>query len=179
MVLFPIGIIAAPTSQYHKQLYETLEKIIPKERWRAPGTSSDHNCSLCPGHPIFVYPNLETNNSGSIPVINNDGRVSEFIKNNKETFFSLVEEACEIFEKAGVCHLDIRLTNIYYFVDNGNNIKIKVIDWDYSNLLNHKIESGFEELCRNSSIFPDSFLIANREWHQLMLKNLKIALNSY
>ena len=56
-------------------------------------------------------------------------------------------------------------------------MKIKVIDWDYSNLLNHKIESGFEDYCKGSATFPETLTIANRNWHQFMLANLRIYLN--
>ena len=110
-------------------------------------------------------------------MINENRKLADIIKQNKDTFYSLLEKACESFEEAGVCHLDIRLPNIYFSVENGNEIKIKVVDWDYSNLLNYMNESGFEEFCRNSAFFPKILKMANEEWHRYMLQNLRITLH--
>ena len=171
-ILFPIGFIACPDPSSHPELYNTLRNIIPVERWRnGSQNSSNDNLWICPGYPIAAYPNLEYEGEWT-RAISVEGQVTVPIE-LRQTFYSHLEIACESFERAGVCHLDIRLANIYFRIKGIDQVEIKVVDWDYSNLLNCKLESGFQELCKNSYVFPNHFTVASREWHQYMLEDLK------
>jgi serine/threonine protein kinase len=101
----------------------------------------------------------------------------------RQDFFFKVQAACRHFERAGICHLDIRLPNIFFreisttssaSASASSEIDIKIIDFDYSSKLNIPLDPTLKQciMRNNTIIFPTNILLACKEWHDFMLKKL-------
>jgi hypothetical protein len=105
-------------------------------------------------------------------------------KNLRSSFFRKVEDAVEAMALAGVCHLDIRLSNVFFRVQKSEEGKeeeeevfIKVIDFDFAYFMDQPLPDYFLAMVTNSdNAYPEHITVANAEWSQHMLGILHRAL---
>jgi thiamine kinase-like enzyme len=146
---------------------------------------SKHEEALPAGHPIFIYENffLDEWKLAGEDIIKNEGHSSVDLQiyvaqKHHEALLALVKGACESFEQAGVCHLDLRLSNIIYKFDENGALKIKVIDWDYSHLLNAPLDPAFAIMIEDLHFFPSHLNCASKEWHDFSLQIIEKKINA-
>ena len=93
--------------------------------------SNDASTKLPDGYPILVYPYLNPNMWKIAGQLNGDDRFQwdvNIAEEYRQAFYDKVKEVVHQMAEAGVCHLDIRLSNIFFRIDQtSQNIEIKLI----------------------------------------------------
>lgn len=145
----------------------------------------DDSASALPsGHPIIVYPRLDDTwqLAGTTNVASGESVVNVPETHRKE-FFDNVCEAVHLMATAGVCHLDIRLSNVFFRVqpsaiaNDRDEVQIKIIDFDFAHPQDHVLPDLFSMIISDTvNAYPSGIDVANDAWQQYMLSGLRDAL---
>ena len=116
------------------------------------------------GHPIVVYPSLDPTHwkPAATELVKEEKRV-------RDQFLSQLKVVLSQFIAAGVVHMDIRLPNLFYHVEEDYTILIKVIDWDDALLLGACIPGDMMRAFQGASQFPSNSIIADGACHDHMV----------
>lgn len=96
---------------------------------------------------------------------------------HRASFYDKVRRVVDLMAEAGVCHLDVRLNNLFYHVEQNGEVNIKVIDFDFAWLMDHQLPELFREWIDNTyNAFPKNVNVAGREWLNPMMAALRTAL---
>ena len=183
-VVFPVGFLGYPDKslKWCETMVHILDSIILREQFerqqKVLNTLGDSDGPKLPlGQPIMVFPNLlrtgwqvagcyllTATRIHPVPTLNVPAHLIE-------EFITSLQNMCQYFEQAKVCYFDMRLTNIFFKTKN-DKLKIKMIDFDYCQILDEPLEPGFENIASDSYFFPNSIHIASKEWHTHMLDAL-------
>lgn len=131
------------------------------------------------GYPIVVYPFLDSNVWTQAGELYRDSHrwVIRVPENNRQKFYDEVEEAVRHMTNVGVCHLDLRLSNIFFCITEDDHVKIKIIDFDFSQPINCPLYPAFQYYIANTiNEFPKQMKQVTTEWNTFMLTLLKTAL---
>ena len=185
-VCFPEGVVGLPMKRegFQVELYAfILRKLRAFHALKHPGVSLEFPCDsegdparVMPdgqlevygvGHPIVVYQPLD-------PV--HWKPATELVKEEKrvwEQFLSQLEVVLAQFIDAGVVHMDIRLPNLFYHVQDKSTLLIKVIDWDDALLLGARIPGDMKRAFQGAPQFPSNSSIADGACHDHMVSVMR------
>jgi hypothetical protein len=170
-ICFPAGVIGLP-SVVHQHL---LLKYVVRQLNQFPkcfikmdqGSPMDYDA----GHPIVLYRQLEA-----------IWQLAEKIENETddvvESFLDELTCLLDVFVTVGVVHIDIRLSNIFFKVQEDNTVHIVVIEWDDALMLNDVIPAYLHSFDRSKPI-PHSYVYATGEVHQYFVGLLRESLSSH
>lgn len=170
-ICFPAGVIGLP-SVYHQPLllnYVVRQlKMFPRcDIEMDEDSPKDYDA----GHPIVLYRQLEA-----------IWQLAEKIENETDgvinSFLDELTRLLDVFVTVGVVHMDIRLSNIFFKVQEDNTVHIVVIDWDDALMLNDVIP-GYLHSSDRSIPIPHNFVYATREVHQYFVSQLRRSLISH
>ena len=170
-ICFPAGVIGLP-SVYHQPLllnYVVRQlKMFPRcDIEMDEDSPKDYDA----GHPIVLYRQLEA-----------IWQLAEKIENETDgvinSFLDELTRLLDVFVTVGVVHMDIRLSNIFFKVQEDNTVHIVVIDWDDALMLNDVIP-GYLHSSDRSILIPHNFVYATREVHQYFVSQLRRSLISH
>jgi hypothetical protein len=136
---------------------------------------------LPPGYPIVVYPRLEApwrvaGNTCLDPVDCSPFSTVNVPRQYRASFYDKVCRLVDLMAEAGVCHLDVRLNNLFYRVEHGE-VHVKVIDFDFAWRMNYQLPAVFREWIDDTrNAFPKSVNVAGRQWLNPMMAALRTAL---
>ena len=142
--------------------------------------SSSSQKPLPDGYPIIVYPFLDPN------VWKEAGRLYEgkpwevnIPQELRKDFYNEVKEVVNLMKSAGVCHLDIRLSNMFYRVTSDRKIEIKLIDFDFAHPINSVLNPVFYSYVntRTENEYPKEVDTVDNNWNLHMLGKLYTALS--
>lgn len=133
--------------------------------------------SLPSGFPIVVYPRLGSpwRMAGTTDV---ETGVSEVYvpETHREAFYGKVRDAVGLMARAGVCHLDIGLSNVFFRVED-DEVQIKLIDFDFAHAQDHVFPKLFTHLISHTiNAYPRTIDEAGDAWQRFMLRALRDAL---
>ena len=95
-----------------------------------------------------------------------------------EQFLSQLEVVLAQFIDAGVVHMDIRLPNLFYHVQDKSTLLIKVIDWDDALLLGARIPGDMKRAFQGAPQFPSNSSIADGACHDHMVSVMQQELSN-
>lgn len=151
-------------------------------------TTTDNNTAphilldgpLPTGYPILVYPLLTEQDgwrlAGQSSCYGEAIEVS-VPQHLRSSFFRKVKDAVNAMALAGVCHLDIRLSNVFFRVQKAEEreeeeeeVFIKVIDFDFAYFMDQPLSDYFVSMVNETeNSYPQHITVANAEWSQHML----------
>eukprot|EP01033_Poteriospumella_lacustris_P014477 gene14477-10351_t len=137
---------------------------------------------LPPGYPIVVYPRLEESRwrfAGTTYFVEGVPPCStvDVPRQYRASFYDKVCRVVDLMAEAGVCHLDVRLNNLFYRVEENGEVNIKVIDFDFAWRMNHQLPAVFREWIDDTrNAFPKNVHVAGRQWLNPMMAALRTAL---
>jgi hypothetical protein len=172
-ICFPAGVIGLP-SVYHQK---PLLKYVVRQLKMFPNCDikmdedEDSPKDYDAGHPIVLYRQLEA-----------IWQLAEKIENETDdvikSFLDELTRLLDVFVTVGVVHMDIRLSNIFFKVQEDNTVHIVVIDWDDALMLNDVIP-GYLHSSDRSIPIPHNCVYATGEVHQYFVRLLRESLSSH
>jgi hypothetical protein len=144
---------------------------------RSASDYEDTSAPLPGGYPIIVYPRLDvTWQMAGTTNIESGESVVNVPETHRKGFYGKVCDAVQLMAGAGVCHLDMRLSNIFFRVDN-DEVQIKIIDFDFAHSQDHVLPKVFLNLIDSTTnAYPPNIDVAGNAWQQFMLRALHDAL---
>lgn len=190
-VCFPEGVVGLPMKRegFQVELYAfILRKLRAFHALKYLGVSLEFPCDsegdparVMPdgqlevygvGHPIVVYQPLDPMHwKPATELVNEEKRV-------REQFLSQLEVVLAQFIGAGVVHMDIRLPNLFYHVQDKSTLLIKVIDWDDALLLGARIPGDMKRAFQDAPQFPSNSSIADSACHDHMVSVIRQKLSN-
>ena len=160
-VCFPEGVLGLPCIVKQPDLFSFV--VARVEEFGQCKMRVDDDGSLygyCAGHPIVLYQKLPEQ-WRQCTVLNEE---TEKIRS------AVIKELTSVlasFEMAGVVHLDIRLPNVFYHVNQlASKVSVKVIDWDDALMIGDPIPWRLQGVDR---VFQFSPPFEPTEAHALMV----------
>ena len=137
--------------------------------------------ALPPGYPIVVYPRLEGSwqiagvtylDTCTLSQTSMVSVPSEY----RAAFWDEVCRVASLMAEAGVCHLDMRLSNLFYRVEHGK-VRVKVIDFDFAWRMDHRLPGVFRQWIDDTyNAFPKDIDVAGSAWSDAMMAAMRTAL---
>ena len=175
-VQFPVGVMAYPHSRevglanYIKSKFRIIAERGNKDAEYYESIVSDA------GHPIFVYEDLSLQS-----VWREASRMLDEADTSQELitmFVAVLKEALQAIAAAGVIHMDLRLSNIFYRVVQyehdaasgvqSSRVEVRIIDWDDSLLIGEIVDKSLYDKMRGDHRYPqgECFKKAIPQYHE-------------
>eukprot|EP01033_Poteriospumella_lacustris_P012258 gene12258-8768_t len=147
----------------------TTTSSSPRKQRAAASAAPDASAvgALPPGYPIVVYPRLEGSwqiagvtylDTCTLSQTSTVSVPSEY----RSAFWDEVCRVVSLMAEAGVCHLDMRLSNLFYRVERGE-VRVKVIDFDFAWRMGHRLPGVFRQWIDDTyNAFPKDIDVAGK-----------------
>jgi len=123
-----------------------------------------------PGCPLIMYPRLG-------PEWRNCGEHKQHLVPIKEAFLIIVANIFTAVEAAGVVHLDARLFNFMFKLENGG-LSVKLIDWDSCLRMGRHVAPTLLSRFRGDYRYPqENNAVATPSYHQYFFQRIVDELN--
>ena len=156
-ILFPLGVMGMPDEEQIDGRAQVMNCLIAKFK-------QGNTLYQSPGYPLIIYRKLDSKWRNC----------AECVVELAAIFDQFVEQVRIIFESvfmAGLVHLDGRLAN-FMFCDNGDMVKVKLLDWDSCTRVGYRISPAVREAFEGDARYPSGETHASEAVHIFFLNKI-------